>query len=342
MTSDIARDSSRLGVDETGDLEARLAQANLQPLWVGTAGYTPKAPQPPNGVGHWPGGEAFRLMREAASIVPGEKAARRVLVYTNPDLPAFGCTSSTMYACLQSLLPGEAAAAHRHPQSAFRFVLQGNGAETILNGHSFKIKRGDYIATPGWTWHGHANPTDMEAVWIDGLDSGILNVLNVNFVESPDEAEPITAGASGRRLNDGAYVDERWHVPYEAALAEIRQVHAKQPVDRYHGYRMRYLHPTTGEDIIPTTAAFLNLLPKGFSGATYQCTDSPIYIVLEGSGKTEIGSQVIEWGENDVFTIPSWMPFRHASMEGAILFSFSDRGAQERLGCWLEKADGVD
>jgi gentisate 1,2-dioxygenase len=46
---------------------------------------------------------------------------------------------------------------------------------------------------------------------------------------------------------------------------------------------------------------------------------------------------VLEWGQNDVFVVPSWHKYAHSVTDEAVLFSISDKPAQEALGFWREK-----
>ena len=99
---------------------------------------------------------------------------------------------------------------------------------------------------------------------------------------------------------------------------------------------MQYVNPATGGYPMPTIAAFLQWLPAGFAGEPYRATDSTVFCVVEGSGSSRIGEQTIEWKERDVFVAPSWQPVRHSASGDAVLFSFSDRPAQQSLGIWRE------
>src|SRR5438874_1935574 len=60
---------------------------------------------------------------------------RRTLRLTNPGLP-FG-TTPTFWASIQYILPGEVATAHRHAATALRFIMQGNGAYTTVDGEQY-------------------------------------------------------------------------------------------------------------------------------------------------------------------------------------------------------------
>jgi gentisate 1,2-dioxygenase len=107
--------------------------------------------------------------------------------------------------------------------------------------------------------------------------------------------------------------------------------------DSHHGYRLRYANPLTGGPALPTIAAALQLLPAGFASAPYRATDSTVFAVAEGTGRSWIGDRELAWGPNDIFVAPSWLAQRHAAEREAVLFSFSDRAAQEKLGIWREQ-----
>jgi gentisate 1,2-dioxygenase len=83
--------------------------------------------------------------------------------------------------------------------------------------------------------------------------------------------------------------------------------------------------------------ANLALLPKGFKGEPYRSTDGTIFAVAEGRGTTTIEGKAFEWGVNDVFVVPPWKRYSHTvTSADAVLFSISDRPAQEALGLWRE------
>jgi gentisate 1,2-dioxygenase len=78
------------------------------------------------------------------------------------------------------------------------------------------------------------------------------------------------------------------------------------------------------------------MLPKGFRGEPYRSTDGTIFACAEGRGTTNVDGEVLEWRRNDVFVVPSWKRYFHNAAEQAVLFSISDRPAQEALGIWRE------
>src|SRR6185312_3625456 len=100
-------------------------------------------------------------------------------------------------------------------------------------------------------------------------------------------------------------------------------------VDKHHGARARYVNPTTGGWVLPTMGAQLALLPKGFKGEEYRSTDGTVFVCAEGKGRTKIAGKDYEWTQNDVFVVPPWVPYSHTAEKESVLFSISDRPAQE-------------
>jgi len=310
----------------------------MQPLWVNTKGYVPREPAPAVITAHWPAETSIPLLRRAGEIVSSEFADRRVLVCNNPALPPFSPTTQTLYACIQLLLPGERAEPHRHSQNALRFILQGEGADTIVNDTPVRLRRGDVAITPAWAWHGHVNTSDNDMVWIDGLDNAVLKLFDATFFELPPHTGEIANEVAGP-ANTG--FDPDWHFRWEDTEAELRAQQAAGNPDAAHGYRKRFVDPKTASDPLPTIAAHMTLLPDGFVGEPYRSSDSVIYVVMSGEGSTTCDGQDIAWEEGDIFSIPTWKRYSHRASSEAVLFSMSDRAAQEKLRCWREqRGDG--
>ena len=107
-------------------------------------------------------------------------------------------------------------------------------------------------------------------------------------------------------------------------------------IDKRHGARVHYVNPITGGPVLPTMGANLAMFPKGFKGEKYRATDGTIFVCVEGQGTTTVGDKVLEWGPNDVFVVPPWKHYAHSTSKESVLFSISDRPAQEALGIWRE------
>ena len=88
--------------------------------------------------------------------------------------------------------------------------------------------------------------------------------------------------------------------------------------------------------MLPTMGAPLAMLPKGYHGEPYRSTDGTIFACAEGRGTTTVDGQVLEWEPNDVFVAPPWRRYQHNASEQSVLFSISDRPAQEALPIWRE------
>jgi gentisate 1,2-dioxygenase len=125
--------------------------------------------------------------------------------------------------------------------------------------------------------------------------------------------------------------------PYAKMRPILERLKKTGDVDKRHGARVRYANPINGGPVLPTMGASLALLPKGFKGEPYRSTDGTIFAVADGSGTTTIDGKPFEWGVNDVFVVPPWKRYSHTVTGGdAVLFSISDRPAQEALGIWRE------
>ena len=76
------------------------------------------------------------------------------------------------------VLPGEVAPAHRHSQSALRFIMEGSGGQTAVDGERTIMKEGDFVITPPSTWHDHGNDSDAPTIWLDGLDIPLVRFFD--------------------------------------------------------------------------------------------------------------------------------------------------------------------
>jgi gentisate 1,2-dioxygenase len=101
--------------------------------------------------------------------------------------------------------------------------------------------------------------------------------------------------------------------------------------DVCHGLKLKYSNPTSGDFVLPTIATFIQLLPKGFSGTPYRSTESTIVMAVEGHGRASVGNRTFNFGPHDIFVIPNWTWATLEADEDAVLFSYSDRAALEKL-----------
>ena len=299
----------------------RIGAHGMTPLWEVLHELVPPHPRTPCKPALWRYDDIRPFLMESGELITAREAVRRVLVLENPALRGSSAITQSLYAGLQLILPGETAPSHRHTQSAIRFIVEGEGAFTAVDGERIAMSPGDFIVTPAWTWHDHGNPGDAPVVWLDGLDIPMVRFFDAGFAEN-GEGEPAKAKVP-------------FSYPFRSALGLLERARA-QGVHPGHGVRIEYRNPMSGQAPTPTMGAFLSWFPKGFEGAPTRATDAAVYCVVEGRGRTVVGDQALEWGPRDVFVVPSWAAVSHHAAEEAIVFSISDRPAQQALGLWRE------
>lgn len=326
----------------------RIGEQNLAPLWSVMAGLITPSPASGCQAHLWRYDDVRPALMEAGGLITAKEAERRVLVLENPGLRGQSRITTSLYAGLQLVLPGEVAPAHRHTQSALRFVLEGGGAHTAVAGERVGMQVGDFVITPNWAWHDHGNESDAPMVWLDGLDIPLVQMLDASFAEKlGQDAQPIARGEgySKARFSHGLLpvdhtpsgpVSPVFSYPYARSREALETMRREEEWDPCHGLKMRYADPVTGGHAMPTMGTFLQLLPKGFSTTAYRSSDATVYVPVEGRGSSFIGDERFDWGPRDIFVCPSWQPVRHETSEDAVLFSYSDRPVQEKLGLWRE------
>lgn len=303
---------------EREDFYRRLKTKSAAPLWEQLADLVLAQPRPGCVPALWRYEELRPYLMESGRLIAADEAERRVLMIENPGLSVPQITQS-LYAGLQLVLPGEVTATHRHTAAALRFVIEGEGAYTSVDGARVTMHPGDLILTPSWTYHDHGNLTGEPVVWLDGLDIPIVNSFDSSFAEHyPGGMKPVTEEVTESGVS----------FPYAPARDALKSA----PLDPHHGHRMHY----GGECTMTTIDAWLRLLPAGFRSKAYRSTDATVFCVAEGHGASSIGELRFEWGPHDIFVAPSWAAVTHEAAEESVLFSFSDRPAQRALGLWRE------
>jgi gentisate 1,2-dioxygenase len=307
----------------------RIARLNAAPLWEVLSDIVAAKPHPASVPALWRYDEMRPFLMESGELITAREAERRVLMLENPGFPGGSRITQSVYAGLQLVLPGEFTNSHRHVAAALRFVIEGEGAYTAVDGQRVSMHPGDLILTPSWTFHDHGNPGHSPVVWLDGLDIPIVNFFDSSFAEHlPDEF------IQGDEATQDAVhsISTAFSFPYAPAREGLSRIKVLDPC---HGAKLEYLK-ANGSSVTPTLGASLQLLPAGFGGAPYRSTDSTVYCVVEGRGSSRIGDRLFEWAARDIFVVPSWCSVSHDATEEAVLFSFSDRPAQKALGLWRE------
>ena len=328
----------------------KISGYNLAPLWEVLKNLVTPEPKTQIVPHIWKFPEVEKLMLEAGDVITAEEAERRVLVLENPGDPGKARITNTLFAGIQLIMPGEIADVHRHVASAIRFVLKGNGAYTAVEGEKAEMAHGDFIITANWAPHDHGNPGKEPVMWLDVLDMPTINHFQASFAHHFDEKMQNVNhedGDSFERFATGVLPDGMPAIqnrspvinyPYKKMKPILERLKKTGDVDKRHGARVRYANPINGGPVLPTMGANLALLPKGFKGEPYRSTDGMVFAVAEGQGKTIVDGKALEWNVNDVFVVPPWKRYHHevTGSGDAVLFSISDRPAQEALGIWRE------
>jgi len=339
---------ARKNSDDFARYYGRLSEKSMAPLWEVIRNLVTPEPVTPIKPVQWRYADVRPLLFEAGKLISAEEAERRVLVLENPGLPHQATATHSLYAGIQLVLPGEVAPQHRHSQAALRFVLEGKGATTTVDGERLEMYPGDLILTPSFHWHDHQNETDEPIVWMDGLDIALVALLDANFAQSSNQKEQEVTQAKGTsRARYGANmlpIDDApttlnsplMRYPYDEARKSLEHLKTSSDWDPNNGIRMRYAHPKTGDWPMPTMGPAIQLVPKGFKTAGYRSTDGAVFAVVDGTGSVSIGDTRFTLSPHDVFVAPSWAWRKFEADDDLVLFSFSDRPVQEKLGLWRE------
>ncbi|MGP9790926.1 cupin domain-containing protein [Roseinatronobacter sp. NSM] len=337
-------------------------EENLIPLWTQLGDLMPIHPKP-KAVPHvWKWAKLLPLAEASGALVPvGRGGERRAIGLANPGLAPNAYISPTLWAAIQYLGPRETAPEHRHSQNAFRFVVEGEGVWTVVNGDPVRMSRGDLLLTPGWNFHGHHNDTDQPMAWIDGLDIPFSQQMDVGFFEfgSDRVTDYATPNFSrGERLwchpglrplsglQDtvaspiGAY---RWEFTDRALTEQLLLEDEGQPATIAPGHAaIRYVNPTTGGDVMPTIRCEFHRLRAGTQTATRNEVGSSVFQVFEGTGAVVLNGETTELEKGDMFVVPSWVPWSLQAETRFDLFHFSDAPIMERLHFMRTKIEGQE
>jgi gentisate 1,2-dioxygenase len=335
----------RFSADEQ-DLDAfygDIAAADLQPLWK----LAPMGAEPPafSAAHVWRWKEMRALAERGGDLVTIDRGGdRRVLALCNPFLEGRPYATSTLWGAVQYLRPGELAPAHRHTPGALRFVLEGTGVWTQVNGDSIAMAPGDLVLTPSWTWHEHYNTGDGPMIWFDGLDLPLLECLDAVFFEFGPDDEPnrtspehsaseASYGASaglvpvGRRppLPHSPLLAYRW-ADTDRALDGLVQAGRGSPA------AIRFADPTSGADVMPTMRCEMHRVPAGRATETERAIGSSIFVVYSGACAAELGGKRYDLATGDMLAVPSFAELSFHASETTDLFRVSDAPVIEALG----------
>ncbi len=336
-------------------------QELLVPLWTQIGDLMPIAPQSKASAHLWRWDRLVELAGEAGRIVPvGRGGERRAIALANPSLGGRPFATPTLWAAIQYLMPGEDAPEHRHTQHAFRFVVEGEGVWTVVNGDAVRMSRGDFLPQGGWNWHAHHNAADKPMAWIDGLDIPFAYCTESQFFEfgrdalSPAERispefsrserlwahpglrpvsqlqdQPVTPLLAYRWVDTDKALNEQLALEAEGHAATLSPGHAA----------VRYTNPTNGRDVLPTIRCEMHRVRSGATTRTRLEVGSSVFQVFDGEGTVQVGERQWQARRGDMFVVPSWQPFTarcDAGQPSLDLFRFSDTPIFEAVHAWRE------
>jgi gentisate 1,2-dioxygenase len=336
-------------VDSVDTLDALydvLEQRDYEPLWTIKGALTPE-PTTAMIPRLWKFAEVRALIARAGDLISAEDAERRVLALKNPGTAEYEVARATdnLWAAMQMVLPGEVAPAHRHTPAALRYIVEGRGGFTAVDGRRCDMEVGDFVTTPNWTWHEHGNEGTVPMIWLDGLDLPMVHSMHAVFVErhdGPVPSRPLRPSALRTHLLrptvQGGTADPTLLWKLDDALQALDAL-GETEADAFDDLRLEYSDPDTHGSALPTMAAFIQRLRPRTQTRAHRHTSSAVYHVIQGVGATDVDDIRLEWEPGDTFAVPTWALHRHQAAQDALLFSYSDEPAIRALGLLRERAD---
>ncbi len=342
---------------EVQDFNKEIEKYHLGPLWNAIPELMNKQPTPQAKAYLWKWDTIYQKLMEAREIFTPERGGeRRAIYFQNPGLYdrkpwGWASTTQTLYAAVQLILPGETAPSHRHTQSALRFIMEGEGAYTIVEGERVFMEEGDFLVTPGGLWHGHRHEGDKPMIWMDVLDIPFIYGTGGTFFESyPDQIQQpempdnvkanryqggMVRPISDRKSSIAPLSSFKWKQT-DAALNGLSQYDP----DPFDGHAVEYINPSNAQTANANIASWMQKLPVGYRSKAHRHTHSVIYQVHKGTGYTVINGEKFSWSKGDFFVVPNWAWHEHVttSSEDALLFSVSDLPIMEKFGLQREEA----
>ena len=351
------RELGRARVADSEDLQqyyGELDRLDTGALWTVANEIEPWEPHAFSAPTLWRWSELRIQALRSLDLVAPEDAGRRVVYLRNPRRREISAVCGLLFSGIQVMRPGERASAHRHGASALRFIMEGSGGYTVVDGHRVDLHPGDFVLTPGGTWHDHGVDEEGETcLWQDGLDIPLANALEANWYEvHPDHHQSVdhppndSEGAfGGPALLPTGYSWDRPYspllrYPFDATYESLQRAASAGVESPHDGVMLRYVNPHTGGHVMATMGAAMQLLRPGEATRAHRHTGNVVYQVARGSGHSVIGGHRFDWVERDIFCVPSWTWHEHANAstsDDACLFSFNDFPVLEKLALWREQ-----
>jgi len=348
----------RARVRDNAELEAYyddLAQFETGALWTVANDIEPWEPKPMSAAVIWRHKDLRANIFRALDLVKPEDAGRRVVYLRNPMRREVSACCGWLFSGIQVMNPGEKAPAHNHAASAQRFIMEGEGAFTVVHGHKLTLNHRDFVITPNGTWHEHGVAEDGKtSFWQDALDIPLTNALEANFYEvHPDDfqnsnlpwnASPATYGTAGMlpaRETWGAFYSPLMKYTWDKTYEGLQNFAAVTDGDAFDGVILKYVNPNTGGDPMATMGNAMQMLRTGEHTKAHRHTGNVIYQVAKGDGYSVIGGTRFDWTEKDIFCVPAWTWHEHcntSASDDACLWQVNDFPVMEKLKFYREQA----
>lgn len=340
---------SALGTLEELPLEYRdaLTANNLVPLWPSMRAALPyDKPVRRTKPLVWRYKDIRPRLMQAGDLAPMEKAERRVLILANPGLGLDNLQATpSIFIGMQLILPNENAPNHRHSPSAVRFVIEGEGGYTVVEGEKLPMEKGDLILTPSGLWHEHGHEGSDPVVWMDALDLPTVFAMEASYAvegepqnvrNQPDASQNMFVRSGLMPIDALDRPADRYPLkryPWKDVRAALDQLASVR--DKGSLVQLAYVNPETGRECMPVLGFSALMLRPGEQVKLNRRSASAVFNVVEGEGQALIDGEELDWSESDTIAAPT-----HASIElsnrstskPAFLFQVDDAPMQRKLG----------
>ena len=329
------------------DYRTGLTGHNLVPLWPSLRAVLPHGkPSRRTKPTLWRYADIRPNLLKAGELTPIEKAERRVLVLANPGLGLENMqATASIYIGMQLILPRETAPSHRHTPSAVRFVVEGEGGFTVVEGEKCPMERGDLILTPSGLWHEHGHTGTGPVVWLDALDLPTVYALEASYaIEGPPQTVRNEPDGSQTRYRRAGLVPYRslsgkradyplLRFPWREVREALGALAAVTPDNEL--VQVAYVNPETGQECLPILGFSAIMLRPGETATPPRRSASAVIHVVEGEGEAEIDGVGLTFDASDTFAVPTHAAMRIANRSSKAplyLFQVDDAPMQRKLG----------
>jgi gentisate 1,2-dioxygenase len=228
---------------------------------------------------------------------------------------------------------------------AVRFVIEGKGGYTVVQGERLPMDPGDLILTPPKLWHEHGHEGTGPVIWLDALDLPLVYGLEASYaLDSPPQTISDPNNASTARYRQGGVVpygalDRKraeyplLRFPWRDVRQTLMELAAITP--RNERVHLAYVNPETGQECMNSLGFSALMLRPGEDLKFPRRSASSVFHVVEGGGTATVDGVVMGFGECDTFAAPTHAEIRlvNASQKApACLFIVDDAPLHRKLG----------